>query len=240
MCTFVLPTQDVEADWGPVHDAAFHGQTLTLKKLIEQGACVNLITIDGVSPLHVACFGGHASCAKLLLQHGAHVDSHSFDGSPIHAAAAKGFLKCIETLAQHCADVDLNLGQSGTPLHVACANRQVNAVRQLLDLGASVNISALGESPLHVSVRLQHPEMVSVLLDYGADTSLRNSDGKRPADMAPPGSDVEKLLTQNRGIPSLMQLCRLHIRMVLGQRMLHLVPKLQLPSSLKNYLLWRT
>ncbi|XP_077584832.1 ankyrin repeat and SOCS box protein 9-like isoform X2 [Stigmatopora nigra] len=231
---------DVEADWGPVHDAAFHGQMLTVKKLIEKGACVNLVTMNGVSPLHVACVGGHATCAQLLLQHGAHVDSRSLDGSPIHVAAAKGYPKCIETLAQHCADVDLNLGQSGTPLHVACANRQVNAVKQLLDLGACVNISSLGESPLHVSVRLQHPEMVSLLLDYGADTTLRNSDGKRPPDLAPPGSDVEKLLTQNRGIPTLMQLCRLHIRMVLGQRMLRLVPKLQLPSSLKNYLLWRT
>ncbi|XP_077584833.1 ankyrin repeat and SOCS box protein 9-like isoform X3 [Stigmatopora nigra] len=217
---------DVEADWGPVHDAAFHGQMLTVKKLIEKGACVNLVTMNGVSPLHVACVGGHATCAQLLLQHGAHVsriclfitcvmseknpnlfefncyhkvDSRSLDGSPIHVAAAKGYPKCIETLAQHCADVDLNLGQSGTPLHVACANRQVNAVKQLLDLGACVNISSLGESPLHVSVRLQHPEMVSLLLDYGADTTLRNSDGKRPPDLAPPGSDVEKLLTQNRG-----------------------------------------
>ncbi|XP_057709520.1 ankyrin repeat and SOCS box protein 9-like isoform X2 [Corythoichthys intestinalis] len=231
---------DVEADWSPIHDAAFNGRTLTLKRLIEQGACVNLSTLDGASPLHVACVGGHAACAKLLLQHGANVDCQSLDGSPIHVAAAKGYLECIETLAQHCADVDLSLGRSGTPLHVACINQQLNAVKKLLYLGADVNNCAPGESPLHVSVRTHNPEMVSVLLEYGADTSLRNSDSKRPGDLAHPGSDVEKLLTQNRGIPTLMQLCRLHIRTVLGKRRLCIVPHLQLPASLKNYLLWRS
>ena len=38
-----------------------------------QGACVNLNTLDQVSPLHGACMQGHTTCAKLLLENGANV-----------------------------------------------------------------------------------------------------------------------------------------------------------------------
>lgn len=38
-----------------------------------QGSCVNLNTLDRVSPLHGACVQGHAGCAKLLVENGANV-----------------------------------------------------------------------------------------------------------------------------------------------------------------------
>ncbi|XP_077436363.1 ankyrin repeat and SOCS box protein 9-like [Vanacampus margaritifer] len=264
---------DVEADWTPIHDAASNGRTLTLQKLIAQGACVNLSTLDQVSPLHGACTQGHAACAKLLLQHGANVNSVTLDGrtalseacgrghvtcvslllrhgarplgssassSPMHAAAAKGYPECIESLVQHGADLDHNMDQSGTPLHVACSNQQLTAVKKLLQLGASVNTFRSGESPLHVAARASSPELVSVLLEHGADASLRNPEGKRPVDLAAPDSAAEKLLRQSAGVPQLMHLCRLHIRTTLGKHRLRSIIHLHLPTVLKNYLLWKT
>lgn len=41
--------------------------------LCSQGTCVNLNTMDRVSPLHGACIQGHAACAKLLMENGANV-----------------------------------------------------------------------------------------------------------------------------------------------------------------------
>ncbi|XP_051938544.1 ankyrin repeat and SOCS box protein 9-like [Hippocampus zosterae] len=263
---------DVETDWTPIHDAASNGRTLTLQRLIAQGACVNLSTLDQVSPLHGACAQGHAACAKLLLQHGANVNIETLDGrtalseacrwghvtcvslllrhgarplgsgssdSPMHVAAAKGHPECIESLAQHGADLDQNVDQSGTPLHVACSNRQLTAVKKLLQLGASVNMGRSGESPLHVAVRASSPEMVSVLLEHGANASIPNLEGKRPLDLAAPASAVEKLLQQSAGVPQLMQLCRLHIRTSLGKRRLRSITHLHLPTVLQNYLLWK-
>lgn len=64
---------DVESDWSPIHDAAFNGHVLSLQRLIAQGMCVNLSTLDQVSPLHGACQQGHANCAKLLVENGANV-----------------------------------------------------------------------------------------------------------------------------------------------------------------------
>nr|XP_057938265.1 ankyrin repeat and SOCS box protein 9-like [Doryrhamphus excisus] len=258
---------DVESDWAPIHDAAFNGRVLNLHRLIAQGARVNLSTLDRVTPLHGACIAGHASCAKLLLQNGAHVNSVTLNGqtalseacsrghvtcvslllrhgastsgsdAPMHAAAAKGYPECIESLAEHGADLDYNIDQSGAPLHVACSNQQMTTVRKLLHLGASANSRGSGESPLHIAARLSNPDMVSVLLNHGADASMRNPDGKRPLDLAPPDSAVERLLRQSGGVPPLMQLCRLHIRRTLGKQRLVRIFDLHLPTELEHYLL---
>ncbi|KAF7665423.1 hypothetical protein LDENG_00143660 [Lucifuga dentata] len=226
---------DVESDWFPAHDAAFNGRVVMLQRLISQGMCVNLTTLDHVSPLHGACIQGHTACAKLLMENGANVNCSTVDGktplsdacaqghvtcvslllqhgatpkgtslssSPIHRAAAKGHPECIETLVQYGADVDQHIDQSGSPLHVACTNQHLNTVKKLLQLGAGVNSSTSGESPLHIAARLSCPELVSVLLDHGADCSFRNSDGKQSLDLAAPNSLVETLLRQAGGIPS--------------------------------------
>lgn len=62
-----------------------------------------------------------------------------------------------------------------------------------------MNKSVSGESPLHIAARLSSPELVSVLLDHGADRFLGNSEGKRPLDLAPPDSLTERLLRQAGG-----------------------------------------
>lgn len=69
--------------------------------------------------------------------------------------------------------------------------------------GADVNSSASGDSPLHIAARLSSPELVSVLLDHGANHSLRNLEGKQPLDITPPNSrQVERLLRQAGDIRS--------------------------------------
>lgn len=66
--------------------------------------------------------------------------------------------------------------------------------------GATVNSSVSGDSPLHIAARLSSPELVSVLLDHGADGSLRNPEGKQPLDLAPLDSLAQRLLRQAGGI----------------------------------------
>lgn len=66
--------------------------------------------------------------------------------------------------------------------------------------GADANKSASGDSPLHIAARLSSPELVSALLDHGADRLLVNSEGKRPLDLVPPDSPVGRLLRETGGI----------------------------------------
>ncbi|KAF7215725.1 ankyrin repeat and SOCS box protein 9 [Nothobranchius furzeri] len=223
---------DEESDWSPIHDVVFNGRILTLQKLITQGVCVNLSTLDRLSPLHTACMQGHTHCAKFLVENGANVNSSTVDGrtalteacskghvacvllllqhgaspqgrdwssSPIHWAAAKGHPECVKALVQHRADVDQHIDKLGSPLHLACTSQQLSTVRKLLQLGANVNRDVAGESPLHTAARLSSPELVSVLLDHGADRLLVNSEGKRPLDLTSPDSETWRLLKEAGG-----------------------------------------
>lgn len=60
-------------DRSAVHEAAAQGRAVQLQKLIENGASVNIVAVDSITPLHEACIQGHTQCVKLLLDAGAHV-----------------------------------------------------------------------------------------------------------------------------------------------------------------------
>ncbi|KAK6315150.1 hypothetical protein J4Q44_G00146790 [Coregonus suidteri] len=226
--------------FSPLHGACLQGHTDCARLLIENGANVNVPTLEKTTPLSEACARGHTACVTLLLQHGASTQGSSLSASPIHQAAAKGHPECIESLVHHGADVDQHTDQSGSPLYTACTNQHLSTVRKLLQLGASVNRSKDGDSPLHAAARLSNPELVSVLLEHGADCSRRDTQGKQPLDLAPPNSPVEKLLGNKGGVSRLMQLCRLSIRKVLGKARLISIHGLQIPTELKQYLLYQS
>ncbi|XP_056897286.1 ankyrin repeat and SOCS box protein 9-like [Takifugu flavidus] len=223
----------------PLHGACARGHLACADLLIQNGANVNGSTVDGVTPLSEACARGHVTMASLLLQRGANPSGSDHTNSPIHRAAAKGHPECMEPLVRHGADVDQVIEQQGSPLHVACSNQHLSTVKKLLELGACVNSSVRGESPLHIAARLSSPELASVLLDHGAAPSPRNWEGKRPLDLAPPDSPVERLLRQGEVSP-LMQLCRLHIRRTLGKWRLRSIDELHLPADIKRYLLYQS
>lgn len=109
--------------------------------------------------------------------------------------------ECIEQLVQFGADVDQHIDQSGSPLNIACKHQQHSTVRKLLQLGANVNSVVSGESALHTAARLSCPEIVSTLLEHGADHNLRDPQGKLPLELAPPHSLVAQLLKQVGGKP---------------------------------------
>ncbi|XP_056284488.1 ankyrin repeat and SOCS box protein 9-like [Pseudoliparis swirei] len=224
----------------PLHGACSQGHAACAKLLVERGANVNGSTVDGHTPLSEACGCGHVTCVSLLLQHGATPLGTTPTSSPLHRAAAKGHSECIQPLVQHGADVDQFIAPSGFPLHVACSHQHLSSVRKLLQLGATVNSRVSGASPLHIAAGLSDPEMVSLLLDHGADRGLRDSEGKRPADVAPHDSPAERLLRRAGGAPPLMQLCRLYIRNTAGKQRLGAIHDLPLPTQVKQYLLYQS
>lgn len=54
----------------------------------------------------------------------------------------------------------------------------------LLEHNAPINVVHYGETPLHVATDYNLPEIVDILLDHGADTSLRNNDGLTAYELA--------------------------------------------------------
>lgn len=69
-------------------------------------------------------------------------------------------------------------------------------------LGANVNVGRGGDSPLHASVRQDSADQVSLLLDYGADVNVRDSNDQRPVELAPAGGKTQQLLLTFEGRPT--------------------------------------
>ncbi|XP_009979843.1 PREDICTED: ankyrin repeat and SOCS box protein 11 isoform X2 [Tauraco erythrolophus] len=243
------------ADRSPLHDAAFQGRLLSLKTLIaqaclgghvacakvllENGARVNAVTIDGITPLFNACCSGSAACVNMLLEFGAKTQLRSHLPSPIHEAVKRGHRECMEILLAHEVDIDQEDLQHGTPLYVACTYQRTDCVKKLLELGANVNVGKRLDTPLHAAARKSSVEVVVLLIDYGANSKCRNAELKCALDLAIPNSKVEQALLLREGPASLAQLCRLCIRKHLGRSCLYAIHKLHLPEPLENFLLYR-
>ncbi|XP_026707253.1 ankyrin repeat and SOCS box protein 11 isoform X1 [Athene noctua] len=243
------------ADRSPLHDAAFQGRLLSLKTLIaqaclgghvacakvllENGAQVNAVTIDGITPLFNACCSGSVACVNMLLEFGAKPQLSNHLASPIHEAVKRGHRECMEILLAHEVDIDQEDLQHGTPLYVACTYQRTDCVKKLLELGANVNMGKRLDTPLHAAARKSSTEVVILLTDYGANPKCRNAEFKCALDLAVPNSKVEQVLLLREGPASLAQLCRLCIRKHLGRSCLYAIHKLHLPEPLENFLLYR-
>ncbi|XP_072904138.1 ankyrin repeat and SOCS box protein 5b isoform X2 [Hemitrygon akajei] len=221
----------------PLHDACLGNHVACAKALIEAGANVNATTIDGVTPLFNACSSGSANCAELVLQNGAKLHGQDCWASAIHEASSKGRSECIQVLISWGADIDLDISHQGTPLYVACVHQQYFCIKKLLHAGANVQKGKHLETPLHAAARQSNPDIVMLLLDFGAEVRARNAEGERPIDVAVTSSSVDRLLLHYEATPSsLCQLCRLCVRNCLGRPRLQYIPQLQLPKLLKDFL----
>ncbi|XP_042638469.1 ankyrin repeat and SOCS box protein 9 [Orycteropus afer afer] len=221
----------------PLHEACLGGHPSCANILLKHGAQVNGHTTDWHTPLFNACVSGSQDCVNLLLQHGASPNSANDLASPIHEAAKRGHVGCVESLVAHGSNIDRNIRHLGTPLYLACENQQIACAKKLLESGANVNHGKGLDSPLHAVARTCSWELACLLLDFGADTQVKNADGKRPVEVAAPDSALIKLLLRREGPPSLMQLCRLRIRKCFGIKQHYKITGLSLPEELKQFLL---
>lgn len=81
-----------------------------------------------------------------------------------------------------------------TPLHLAAKSGTQETIVALLDAGADVNAQTeLGETPLHFAAKSNYRplENIVVLLNTGADGSLKNGDGKTAFDVAKDNGKVK-------------------------------------------------
>ncbi|XP_026978319.1 ankyrin repeat and SOCS box protein 5 [Sagmatias obliquidens] len=224
----------------PLHEACLGDHVACARTLLQAGANVNAITIDGVTPLFNACSQGSPSCTELLLEYGAKPQQESCLPSPTHEAASKGHHECLEILISWGIDVDQDIPHLGTPLYVASMSQQFHCIRKLLYAGADVQKGKYWDTPLHAAAQQSCIEIINLLLEFGADVNARNTELLRPVDVATSSSLVERLLLQHEATPSsLCQLCRLCIRNYIGRPRLHLIPQLQLPTLLQNFLQYR-
>lgn len=177
-------------EFTPLMRAAVNGRADTCRRLIDRGADVEASTYHGWNALMLAAAASHEPVVRLLLARGAAVDAPVRGGrTALMTACAGADDRIAAILIEAGADVNAVSDSGVTPLIDAAgasASADVTAlIRRLVAHGARVNVAdCSGSTPLIEASRWGAPETVAILLQAGADTSIRDGDGRDAASYA--------------------------------------------------------
>jgi hypothetical protein len=110
---------------------------------------------------------------------------------------AMGHLASIELLIKGRVPIDIcdDSESRDSLLHWACSFDQFQVAELLLKHDMKVDIcNAHGQSCLHVACKSGKVNFIDFLLDHGANIYLKDSSGKTPVDLIPPGFPVNPRL----------------------------------------------
>ena len=95
---------------------------------------------------------------------------------PIFQAVMKNDFETFKKLVEEGTNINIRGFDGITPLHQACLSKSLDIVKYIIthqgELNAQTNI--FEETPLHLAVQIGKPEIVSELLDAGADPNYLN------------------------------------------------------------------
>jgi ankyrin repeat protein len=154
---------------GPLLDFLLDSEDMYWKQLTEEGTISSTSNSDTIRPLHaksakgltpliVACERCHTNIVKELIRRGAEPTPDSNGRSPLAVASFCGLMEVVEFL----------LNGDGAKMG-----------RELLNV-----LDNNGCTPLWLAARTGNGKMVTVLLDAGADPSIKNKDGLSPEEAA--------------------------------------------------------
>jgi ankyrin repeat protein len=179
-----------------------------IKTLIDLGADPNLADGSGTTALVAAAMRDHVPSIKMLLENGAKVDEPGPDGvHPLTLALADSRYEVAKALIEGGADVSVASGPDGlTPLMVVSAQaapaegarfvpgsaRPTDIAKAIVDRGGAINAQAKnGMTALMVAAAHNNAPMIGLLMDAGADATLKNAQGLTATDVAEKNGNLE-------------------------------------------------
>ncbi len=182
---------------GPFNRLWSHGRQAEIARvLLQAGAPADGLPSSGESPLHGAASLGESQVAEVLIDFGANLEKKADypgipDGTPLDFAVHFGMVEVIKVLVRKGARILSSRMAAGAGLlerlketlkpeeridvfRCACVCNQIEVVAYLLANGWDVNVDIDGASGLHWAAWEAKPDMVSYLLEQGANRELRD------------------------------------------------------------------
>ncbi len=150
------------------------------RMLLQNGADVDAITMDGEGPLHLVSRESRADVAEVLVDFGADATAPDRWGkTPLHRAARQGAKSIVELLISAGGEVNRKMGYHGMiPLHEAAVCGDEDVVRNLIEYGACPNAKASsGATPLHY---VTSESAARLLIQSGAGINSKDKHGMTP------------------------------------------------------------
>jgi ankyrin repeat protein len=148
-----------------------------VKVLLEMGAhgTINRQNAIGNTALHIACKNGYAAIASVLVLNGADLTIKNVLGkTPIEVCDDPGLKAMLEL---HLANVK--------KMFEFVKNNRTQDLRELLQTFRGVNLVDLttGDTPLHIACQLGNKDIALLLIQCGANPTLKNKNGQTPFDL---------------------------------------------------------
>ena len=164
---------------------------VVLSNLMNRGFDVNTISPQGEYALILAFREPRLKAARVLIgwpNLNAEVRSAQ-DESPLMLAALHGLLAECQGLIERGADVNK---PGWAPLHYAATNGHLAVMQLLIDENAYLDAeSPNGSTPLMMAAHYGTPSAVKLLLESGADPTLKNNLGLTAIDFAHQANRLE-------------------------------------------------
>ncbi|KAL8910022.1 MAG: hypothetical protein Q9171_004682 [Xanthocarpia ochracea] len=176
-----------------------------MEALINEGANPHATTANADAPIHLAAKRQSADAVKVLLSCGVDPDLGTNSGdTALHRAAFLGSIETAEALLDHGANIAARNNSRGTVFH-AClrGTAHYGMVSFLLRYGVPIHgADLLGRTPLHEAARRGYGSIVKLLVDEGADLTLKNHKGWTPLEDAAASeqASVVEVLLEHHGM----------------------------------------
>jgi len=179
--------------------AAFDGDLETVEKLVSQGANINYTDAWGNFAMFTAAWEGNTKALDLFYNLGAKISFH--DANLLCNAAFNGKVDSVKWLLDKGENANFSFTNTEeNALHYTISKTsemddRVEIVRVLIAGGIDVNKKTLpgkstlcfmrdaflkGESPLHRAAAFGNVTIIKMLLDAGAEPSMKDANGDTP------------------------------------------------------------
>ncbi|NXE55033.1 IKBD inhibitor, partial [Casuarius casuarius] len=183
-----------------LHLAATYGYAQVLQVILSLGFPLDLEMKDfeGHTPLHCAVLAHNALLREQQCRH-----TMAEHRRKDFQRQSEELESCIHLLVQMGASIySRDVKSNKTVLHYTVQDGNISLLRYFLELNSFkskdfVNNKAHGNTALHMAAALHHDknqkEIIQLLLDHGADPSIRNLDNDQPIHMAPSGKSGDQI-----------------------------------------------
>ena len=204
--------------------AALNGDLVTVEELVTQGANINYTDAWGNRAIFAAAWDGNTKALDLFYGLGAIISFN--DANLLCNAAFNGRVDSVKWLLEKGENANFTFTDTGeNALHYTISktseiDERVEIVKILIEAGIDVNkktaagIPTLcfmrdaylkGETPLHRAAAFGNITIIKMLLDAGADPSMKDANGDTPISWASwylRDADVLRLLIYE-GVPDI-------------------------------------
>lgn len=168
-----------------LHIAVYYGNRNKVKRILENGADVNIKNLDGITPLMIAVADGDEITTEMLIKYGENVNERDrYGNTPLHYSIKHKSI--VNILLNNKADPNVINTKMQTPLDIAVYGGFRETIELLINAGAKSVLAKdiNGMTKLHYAALYSNCKYIEILLSQGANINSQNIKRQTPLHIA--------------------------------------------------------